>query len=155
MKKLALIALIAISTASLTGCYEVADGEKIGMITRVSQQGVFCKTWEAEIIRGGFSGGSGVNGQAFHFTIENPELVKQVQSAMEKQVEVKIHYKTEMNSFCRSSSGDSFVQSIETINNTPAQASNSVTPAGTGYDKDKVIRLLQVQAELINELAKK
>lgn len=152
MKKLALIALI-VSSVFLTGCYEVADGEKIGMITRVSQQGVFCKTWEAEIIRGGFSAGSGVNGQAFHFTIENPELVKEVQNAMEKQVEVKIHYKSDMTSFCRSDSGDSFIQSIETINNT--QASATVTSDNIGYDKDKVIRLLQVQAELINELAKK
>lgn len=76
---------------------------------------------------------------------------------MEKQVEVKIHYKTEMASVCRSDSGNSFVQSIETINNSQTQPSNAAVPsqAGTAYDKDKVIRLLQVQAELINELSKK
>lgn len=162
MKKLLLTGLMFIACATLTGCYEVADGEKIGMITKVSQQGIFCKTWEAEIIRGGFNGGSGVNGQSFHFTIEDPKIVKQIQEAMEKQHEIKIHYKSEMISFCRSESHSTFLTSMVKISNnektdkpTEKSTQNTNNHKISVADNEKIIRLLQVQAELINELAKK
>lgn len=74
-------------------------------------------------------------------------------SAMEKQSKVKTHYRTEFNSFYRSDSSDNFVKSIEIINNTTSVSNPSVVPSGNNttvvnnnikYDKEKVIRLLQV-----------
>jgi hypothetical protein len=103
-------------TVILTGCWDIGTGEKVGMITKLAQQGTWgCNTWEAEIVRGGFSGGNGVNGTKFDFTIEDPSLLPVVRHAMETQQEVKIHYHSENFTVCRSESGDHFLNSIEPI----------------------------------------
>lgn len=110
-------ALIAVSiTFLLSGCWDMGGGEKIGSITRLQRTGAFCKTWEGEIIRGGLNSGSGVVGNAFHFTVEDDTLAQQVQKAMEAQQEVKISYRKEMNSFCRSDSHSVFLTKIEPLN---------------------------------------
>lgn len=80
---------------ALSGCWEVSNGSKIGMITRLNKEGAFIGTWEAQIIRGGMSNGSGVFGNAFAFTIESNKLAERVQEAMDKQQEVKIYYHKE------------------------------------------------------------
>lgn len=108
--------VITLCTVLLAGCWDTGGGEKIGSITRLNRQGVFCKTWEAEIIRGGLNTGSGVMGQAFHFTIENDALAKEVEKYMNSQQEVKITYKRELNSWCRSDSADVFLEKIEPLN---------------------------------------
>ena len=81
-----LLAYALLSTVTLSGCIDTGSGEKIGSIVKLAQEGVWCKTWEGEIIRGGLSNGSGVNGQSFRFTIEdNPELVEKIKGVMESQ----------------------------------------------------------------------
>ena len=123
------MALVAI--AMLSGCWDMGGGEKIGSITRLQRTGVFCKTWEGEIIRGGLNSGSGVVGTAFHFTIEDDGLAQQVQKAMEAQQEVKISYKREGITFCRSDSGNNFLTKIEALNSVsvPPTQSKEVTMA--------------------------
>jgi hypothetical protein len=68
------------------------SGTKVGQIVKVSCQGMLFKTTEAELIRGGMTGGSGVVGMTpFDFTV--PDKFKdQVQKAMETQEEVVITY---------------------------------------------------------------
>ena len=51
------------------------EGSKIGRIVKVSHQGMFFKTWEATLVRGGLNDGSGVIGRAFEFTIEEVQLI--------------------------------------------------------------------------------
>ena len=55
----------------LTSCTvnKPSEGSKIGRIVKLSKYGLFSKTWEGELIRGGLTDGSGVNGTSFHFTI--------------------------------------------------------------------------------------
>ncbi len=154
VKKIATLAIMAATALSLSGCVETSDGEKIGIITKLAKQGVIVKTWEGEIIRGGFSNGSGANGQAFHFTIEDDAVAKQLLTAMENQQEVKITYKTEMFHFLRSESEGHFLKTVTAI--TPKKDD---APAGTSAStgnrrEDKIIELLKVQAKLIEELAK-
>lgn len=151
MKK-TIVTLIAATT--LMGCVLRGNGEKIGMITKIAKQGVFCPTWEAEIVRGGFSGGSGVNGQAFHFTIENDAQAEEIRKAMEEQREVKIHYRSEFATFCRSDSGNDFLTKLEIVER-KANATGPKDEATTGNSDDVVLRLLEVQAQLIAELAKR
>jgi len=164
--RIGITALVAV--LALSGCIENGNGEKVGQITKVSKEGAVCPTWEAEIIRGGFSGGSGVQGQSFHFTIENNDaLVKQVQDAMDHQREVKIHYRSEMFTACRSEH-DNFLVSLEIVGQgerkqgglsmvddaqTPG-ATPAATPAFGDVDPD-VVQLLKVQAELIKRLEAK
>ena len=59
---------------TLAGCgiATPTQGEKIGVIIKVNKEGLFCTTWEVQMIRGGMSDGSGgVGATPFNFTLEN------------------------------------------------------------------------------------
>lgn len=96
MKKLNQILLACLTSLSLlTGCgsgFESGEGKKIGQIVKIGSHGFWCSTYEAELIRGGFNGGSGVNGNALNFTIKSKKLYEQLTKAMEDQSEVELHY---------------------------------------------------------------
>lgn len=109
--------LLGLCILVLSGCKDTGYGDKVGQIIKLSKQGFVCKTWEAELIRGGLNNGSGASSTVFDFTIENEALVKYVQDALDKQYEVKIHYNMEFTTACRSDSGDHFLDSIERLNN--------------------------------------
>lgn len=148
LKKLLLVALIPFV---LTGCYETGRGQKIGMVTKVGDgEGLFIKTIEAEIVRGGFNAGSGVSGQAFHFTIQDPVLANKVRDAMNKQQEIKITYRQDLAAPFSSESNATFLVDLEVIDNKPAAtlSNNSVV---TGVN-NKIVELLKIQAQLINEI---
>lgn len=148
MKKVALLA--AIAAVALTGCIERGNGEKLGVLTKVAKEGAICPTWEAEIVRGGLVGGSGVTGSAFHFSIESEELANKLKTAMEKQQEVKITYSSELVTFCRSESGNHFLKTFEIIDNKNV---GTASTADLSSVSGKIVELLKVQAELIKELA--
>lgn len=150
MKKILCMALIA---AALSGCIEKGTGEKMGVLTKLAHEGAVCATWEAEIVRGGMVGGTGVNGQAFHFTIEDEVLVKKLKDAMENQKEVKITYRTEKFTFCRSETANNFLVDVTIIEPNKSDAV-VVGKQVTGNREETIVELLKVQAKLITELAK-
>lgn len=98
MKLINFIFAIAIGAALLIpgcGCgagISVGEGKKIGQIVKIGKHGLFCSTYEAEIIRGGFNGGSGINGSALNFSIKNKNLAESLMLAMEQQEEIELHY---------------------------------------------------------------
>jgi hypothetical protein len=86
-------------------------------VVKLGKRGAFCKTWEAEIIRGGLNNGSGgVSATAFEFTIEDERLVQLVQNAFDKQYEIKVDAHAEAASFCRSDSNSMFATAITKMN---------------------------------------
>ena len=89
-------------------------GQKVGQIVKVSRSGFLNKTWEAELIRGGFAGGGGVNGTSFHFTISSDAMAEEAERSMEKQTEVVIGYRAPI-AFWRlsSESNGQFLTSIK------------------------------------------
>ena len=103
------------------------DGTKIGQIVKLTKTGLFSKTYEAEIIRGGMTGGSGAFGVTpFDFTIESEEQAKTVQDYMDHQTEVIITYRSEgLYSLCRTDSAGHFLKTI-----TPATNSASADAGG-------------------------
>lgn len=118
MKKLMVI-ILGLSLLT-TGCgvnTSNGKGEKIGQIVKISKQGLFNKTWEAQLIRGGMSGGNGSFGTIpFNFTIENEKDAEKVQALMENQTEVKISYRIEgIYSAMRSESQGHFLEKIEPV----------------------------------------
>lgn len=136
----------------LTGCWDTGNGEKIGSIIRLQRTGVFCKTWEGEIIRGGLNSGSGVVGTAFHFTVEDNNLAQQVQKAMEAQQEVKISYRSELITFCRSDNqGDYFLTNIEPLGavSVPPTQSKDVTGITPAKSLDITQELIAQGREMI------
>lgn len=121
MKKSILLLMLALP---LAGCYEVSDGEMTGQITWFTKRGIFCKTWEGQVILGGmrkqtsmssdgkFSVTSSVANTSY-FTVEDLSLVPKIQAAFESGVPVRLHYKKELVTFCRSDGDDTFVTSIK------------------------------------------
>ena len=112
--------IIALAFAALlTGCgfrgSDTGTSQKVGVIVRVSKVGMISETWEAQLIRGGLTDGSGAIGTVpFDFTVESYALAQKTKEYMEAGTEVKITYHTEMiySSF-RSSSGGDFLIGIE------------------------------------------
>lgn len=158
MKRTLSLLVVALSAMFLAGCWETADGEKIGTITRLNRQGVLngCKSWEGEIIRGGLNTGSGVMGQAFHFTVENDALAKEVERMMNTQQEVKITYKQELVTFCRSDSNDVFLVKIEPLNvvsTPPAQVKvEPPQPAGTtSANNEQILLAIKRQQDQLDQ----
>jgi hypothetical protein len=94
----------------LVGCgygIKSGDGKKIGQVVKMGQYGMVCDTYEGELVRGGFNGGSGVNGSAFHFSVKDEALYKRLLKVMEDQQEIEVTY-TKSN-FSGPCSGDAGV----------------------------------------------
>lgn len=145
--KLKLLGLSLIATVLLTGCGEVARGSKIGQVVKVNEaSGFLCKTVEVEIIRGGFSGGSGAQGGSLHFTIENnPKAVEAVKQAMLDGSEIEVNYRTEFATLCRSDSYNTFGDDIKLVK----PVASSVTPAD---EKAALLQALKLQNEAIQKI---
>jgi predicted small secreted protein len=111
-----LLVLVVSFTVSACGVNtSPGDTEKVGQIVKVSKVGLVNKTWEAELVRGGFSNGGGVNGQAYDFTIESDSLAAVAKSYMESQREVKVRARHEaLWSVARSESDGHFATSVDT-----------------------------------------
>lgn len=110
--------LVGIGIAFLLGGCHMSgapgDGQKKGQIVKLEKVGILSKTWEAELIRGGFSDGGGTIGKSFHFTIENMALLPACMEALDKQQEVLISYNTELfSALWRSEVGTIFLTRIE------------------------------------------
>ena len=112
MKK-TILALCALTL--LSACGDTGGGEKNGTITKLATSGVFCKTHEMEIVRGGLNAGTGVNGASFDVTIEDDGLYQTARKAIASGAEVQITYRTEFASFCRSDSHSTFLTGITIV----------------------------------------
>lgn len=160
MRKSYTIGVVASLSMLLASCGDVGDGQKPGIITKLAQQGLICKTWEGSIQRGGFNSGTGVSGAAFDFTVEDPQVVKDLQAAMDQQLEVKITYRTEFFTFCRSESGDHFVTKVEVMGKAkPAEAVEApaaAVPAAykSMTKKEALDALIQQNQQIINIIEK-
>lgn len=103
-----------LSVLFFSGCKTLVQGEKVGVIIKVSESGFFCKTWEATMIRGGLQDGSGAFGiMPFDFTIEDQRWLAFVIDALRTQREVRVKYRKEFISWCRSDSESHFIEYAE------------------------------------------
>lgn len=87
--------LIVLMMIAAGGCgygIKSAEGKKIGQVVKLGEYGLLCSTYEGELVRGGLSGGSGVNGTAFHFTVPSKELYEKLLPIMEAQQEIEVSY---------------------------------------------------------------
>ena len=112
---------------TLSGCITTqSDVEKIGSVIKLGKSGIFCPTWEGEIIRTRMFVNNGTQqntapltitgGQEFEFTVKNPEALAKLQYAMNNQKEVKVVYHRELITFCSSDSVNYFVDDVQILN---------------------------------------
>lgn len=97
----------------LVGCGEgitTERGKHRGYISDVSEHGVFCHTWEGQIMSG-----AGNSSMHYEFTITNEETFHELAQAQRLQQEVNVNYKsTILSGFCTSRHND-FVESVEIL----------------------------------------
>jgi hypothetical protein len=127
--KIRILPMIAMLAAlPLAGCYEYSAGDRAGVINKFSKKGLICKTWEGEMVLGGFKNKKlsniGADGSVsystqmaanvFEFTVEDPKLVSKIQDALNSGEPVMLHYSQEFISWpCRTSSdGNYFVTGV-------------------------------------------
>ena len=112
MNKFLILLFFIMSSCSMQS---PTKGEKIGRIVRLSECGLFFKTYEGDLIRGGLSDGSGVIGQSFPFTIEDRNVYEDARKYFEDQSEVVIQYEKEFLSGCWRSEclNPSFIKKIK------------------------------------------
>ncbi len=113
-----ILILISIALGFLSygvSSYVTEKGSKIGTITKISNEGIFCHTDEGQILRGGMNDGSGNVGKAFDFTIKDKSMIKKLNDAMENMKEVKITYHKVVSAPCSSGSMGYFIDSVDII----------------------------------------
>jgi len=87
--------LIVLSIIGLSACgggISSGSGKKIGQVVKMGQYGMICDTYEGELMRGGLTGGTGVNGNSFHFSVKRKKLFDKLSAAMEAQQEIEVSY---------------------------------------------------------------
>ena len=116
MRQILAICVLA-ATALLAGCgVNTGRGEKVGTIIKLSQEGIFNKTWEAEIVRGGMNNGNGAfSTTPLHLTITDSDTVTKAQDAFDKQYEVKVKYVSTLFAPWSSEHDNKFAVDIEPL----------------------------------------
>lgn len=68
-----------------------SDGSREGVLVKISRKGNVFKTYEAEILQPGFRSGEGsVKANTFKFSVQDPEVAKQLEDVSGQTV--KVHY---------------------------------------------------------------
>jgi hypothetical protein len=82
----------------LSGCWIKGEGQKVGVLVKVSKEGAIWGTWEGELIRGGLQDASGANGGVFHFGFGafKTKMVEKALELMEKNKPVTLIYECEV-----------------------------------------------------------
>jgi hypothetical protein len=158
MKRLGLTLLIA-TAAMASACTPVPSAQKNGTLVKLAHQGKVFKTWEAELVRGGsYTGGTGVQGAPFDFTVADPALLAKVKTAFDEQQEVRITYHRSWPTPFSSETGN-FLDSIEVISadqgGTQRGPAAANAPAGTSMTPAQVDKLLDNQSRLIDAISKR
>lgn len=140
MKKLILLAAIVTVLASCTENY--SNGERIGVITQLSNTGVFWKSYEGHLN----VTQTGMNSSVpFDFSIDNdhedPKLVKTLLEAAQNGWKVKLiyHETRGKNFFNNRGETDHFIQSVEVLDKNMASLfNNKAQPAREGRIIDTI-----------------
>jgi len=96
MKYIATIAMCLM----LVACGEnYSNGERRGTVVKLSEKGLIYKSWEGELLIGGVKqrsdgkGGSNAVLNVLAFNVQDREVLKQIEGALESGEEVKVKYK--------------------------------------------------------------
>ena len=80
MKKLAVLGLLAVAACSFS------EGDRAGIVSKLSNKGLVCKSWEGQLVMGG------TVGNVFEFSVRDPAVVAALQQKMDSGVHATVHY---------------------------------------------------------------
>jgi hypothetical protein len=99
MKKIICASVFALA---LAGC-SYSDGERYGTVTKFSKKGIFCKTWEGELVMGGMrsrlsddGNSSTATANIFEFSVIDDSVVKKVREKLESGERATLIYEQEL-----------------------------------------------------------
>ena len=109
-----LLAIIVLGLAAYTAFvlwWSYSEGERVGILQKLSHKGWVCKTYEGELALYVISG---VTPQIFSFTVRNPAVARRLNDALGERV--RLHY-TEHRGLPSSCFGDTgyFVDSVQAV----------------------------------------
>ena len=95
MKKVKWIAILAILLGIMIAPFYLtkSEGERAGVITKLSRKGYIFKTWEGEMVQGSFQV---MTSTVWNFSVADREAVEKVRKAMESGKRVNASYKQVM-----------------------------------------------------------
>jgi hypothetical protein len=122
-----IIASILVIAAALCALYvwtvlawSYSEGERAGYLQKLSKKGWLCKTWEGEIL---LSSMPGAIPERFAFTVRDPAVVRQLQSAMGQRVQLSYSQHVGIPTSC-------FGETSYFVDKAAVGGSNPVAPSG-------------------------
>ena len=112
------IAAVVIFVGAVAGVIGTSDGKRVGVLTKFSHKGLFIKSYEGEMNMGGvrnsiIGGARGIAANVWEFSCSNPQIAKQLEELVGKEVSIKYH-----QSFAGLSRDTSYdVVSVEEVKN--------------------------------------
>jgi len=91
----ALFTLVTLSILLCTGCFTYSNGERTGVLTKFSERGYFCKTWEGTMTLGA-EGASGGLRNVWEFSVEDDEVAEELKKHMRTGKLVTLYYEQEL-----------------------------------------------------------
>lgn len=142
--------VLGIGGCNIMNKWQVSEGDKVGVINKVSHKGAFnfTTTWESQMAAEGLvSDGTSSGANLFDFAVDNywapekqNELVKQLKDVMDSGQKVKIHYTKMMGTFPWRSGSDYLIQYITPIEGTRSRSEGRSSVESTVYSAPQVGR---------------
>ena len=93
----AAIVVALVIGSNIFGCMEsYSEGDRSGVVTKVSKKGIFVKTWECEMNLGGMVNGgedSGMVANIWRFTVDDEDVLARIQEAQKARKPVTLEYR--------------------------------------------------------------
>ncbi len=90
---------VVFSCVALSACApNYSDGQRVGVVTKLSHKGIVFKSWEGMLNQGGFRNSTDDNGNTtvvanvLEFNVQDPKVVQDLQTAMETGQRVRLTY---------------------------------------------------------------
>jgi len=96
MKKLIIGLTALLALAACTPNY--SEGERVGVVTKLSKKGIWWKSWEGQLNQGGIRFDTDANGKevavpnVMKFNVQDPATLKVLLDALESGKRVKVSY---------------------------------------------------------------
>jgi hypothetical protein len=114
MKKMKWLAVLVILLCIMIAPFYLtkSEGERAGVITRLSHKGYVFKTWEGEMVQGSFQV---MTSTVWNFSVADRDAVEKVRKAMESGKRVNASYKQVMLRNPFSGDTDYFITDVKVI----------------------------------------
>lgn len=96
LKILLLLLVLVVGGMVLLSMASYSEGERAGTVSKFSKRGYVFKTWEGELLVGGFSEGTGqLNAEKFYFSVtdSNQKAIDVINEALRTGRRVTLKYK--------------------------------------------------------------